>query len=97
MYFHSLVQSPIFPSPLRETGAFYALSASLRADFATGASRAGGVASADRRGARNQAPVADARAPDGTETLDPVLGRSSKELKAWVCQRPAGAVFADVA
>ena len=47
------------------------LCAPLRADFVTGAARAIGVASTDRRGAQNQAPVANARAPNGAAILDP--------------------------
>jgi hypothetical protein len=56
------------------------LSAPLRADFATGAARAIGVASTDRRGAQNQAPVANARAPNGAAILDPASGTLGEGL-----------------
>mgnify|MGYP001158644185 FL=1 len=56
------------------------LCAPLRADFATGAARAIGVASTDRRGARNQAPVANARAPNGAAILDPASGTLGEAL-----------------
>ena len=58
-----------------EPGAFNALCAPLRADFATGvarAARANRKASAERCGDRNQAPVANAHEPTCAESLGPV-------------------------
>ena len=58
-----------------EPGAFNALCAPLRADFATGvarAARANRKASAERCGDRNQAPVANAHDPTCAESLGPV-------------------------
>ena len=82
-----------------DPGAFNALCAPLRADFATGvarAARANRKASAERCGDRNQAPVANAHAPTCVESLGPVVGcsRAMSAINSWLLRdpRPLGLV-----